>query len=291
MEIAFHIGVNATDEERLVRALWRSDARLASAGVALPGPGRYRRLLRETIESLGDSLPPEGTRDVLIDAITEMTQARRMVLSNPNFLSAPNRVFEGGRFYGTATGRMRALRRLFPEDSLSLFMAVRNPATFLPALLAEARQGTLAQYLGPLAPQSLAWSEVVERLRAGAPDIPITLWCNEDTPLLWNEILQLLSGIAGGGLMEGALDLVETIMSPEGFARMRSYLDSHPPATEVQLRRITGAFLDKYALPGEIEQEIDIPGWDEEMVEDLTLAYEADIDDIARMEGVTVLRP
>lgn len=291
MQIAFHIGVNATDDERILRSLIRSSDRLAAAGVALPGPGRYRTLLRETIESMGASDPPEGVRDILIDAITSMTDARRMLLSNANFLSNPNRIFRGGEFYGEAEQRMRILGQLFPEDDLSVFMAIRNPATFIPAAWNLARQSTLADFLGTVDPRALRWSELAGRMRKAAPDIPLTIWCNEDTPLLWSKILHRLAGEDMGGPMEGAHDLIETIMTPAGFARLLSYLDSHPPASESQYRRVLSAFLDKYALREEIEEEFDIPGWDAPLIADLTEAYEADVELIAGIEGVTFLRP
>jgi len=291
MQIAYHIGVNATDEELLLRALMRSSGRLAAAGVALPGPGRYRKLLRQTIETLADSAPPDGVRDILVDAITEMGDARRMVLSNPNFFCNPNGVFAGGSFYGTAGARMRALRRLFPGDELSVFMALRNPATFIPAVWGLARQETLAQYLGPVDPRALRWPELVARMRAAAPDIAITLWCNEDTPLIWHEILARLAGPGVPGPLEGAHDLLATIMAPEGLRRLAAYLESHPPASESQHRRIISAFLDKYVIRERIEEEFDIPGWDEGLIADLTATYEADVETLAATEGVVFLRP
>ncbi len=291
MQIAFHIGVNATDDERILRSLIRSSDRLAAAGVALPGPGRYRTLLRQTIESLGTSDPPEGVRDILIDAIISMTDARRMVLSNANFFSNPNRIFHGGEFYGGAGQRLRILGQLFPGDELSVFMALRNPATFIPAAWSLARQQTLADFLGPVDPRALRWSELVERMRAAAPGIGLVIWCNEDTPLLWSKILELLAGGSVPGPMEGAHDLIETIMTPAGFTRLLSYLDSHPPASETQYRRVLSAFLDKYALREKIVEEFEIPGWDAPLIADLTEAYEADVDLIAGIEGVTLLRP
>lgn len=290
MQIAFHIGVNATDEELVLRALMRSSGRLAKAGVALPGPGRYRKLLRQTIDTIADAEPPEGVRDILIDAITDMSEARRMVLSNPNFFCSPTSIFASGAFYGNAGPRMQAFRDLFTGDELSVFMAIRNPATFIPAAWGLARQDTLAAYMGPLDPRDLRWSDVVERMREAAPEIALTLWCNEDTALIWHEILARLAGDGVKGPFEGAHALLETIMQPEGVTRLASYLESHPPASENQHRRIISAFLDKYAIREKIEEEFDIPGWDATLIAELTAAYEADVDRIAAMEGVTFLR-
>lgn len=291
MQIVYHIGVNCTDGERLLRSLVRSADALSQAGVAVPGPGRYRKLLRETVQNLGGNPPPPGTRDVLVDAIADDSAAHRMILSNSAFLCQPNRVFEGGQFYGMAAFKAATLRSLFPQDELSLFMAVRNPATFVPAVWTQARARTIAGYLGQIDPRALRWSDVVARIRAAVPDVPLTVWCNEDTPLIWNELLHRLSGLPAEVPMAGAHDLLSAIMAPEGFQRFLGYLESHPPASDMQLRRVIGAFLDKYAIEDEIAEEFDIPGWDADIVADLTAAYEADIAAIAAIEGVTFVSP
>lgn len=291
MQIAYHIGVNCTDEERLLRSLMRSADLLSRANVALPGPGRYRKLMRETVEGLVQGPAPSETRDVLVDAITDMPEARRMVLSNAAFLTQPNRIFDEGHFYGMAAFKMQALRQMFPDDAVTVFMALRNPATFVPAVFAQARARTMDAYLGAVDPRSLRWSDLVARLRAAQPDIPLVVWCNEDTALIWNEILHRLADLPADVPMEGAHDLLDTIMAPEGMARFRAYLASHPPASDLQLRRVIGAFLDKYAIPHEIEEEIDIPGWDAALVADLTATYEADLTRIAAMPGVTLVQP
>ena len=80
-------------------------------------------------------------------------------------------------------------------------------------------------------------------------------------------------------------------MDKTGFARMRRYLSDNPAQSEMQRRRIVGAFLDRYALDDEIEEELDLPGWSPELVERLSLAYEDDMAEIARIPGVTLLSP
>lgn len=290
MQIVYHIGVNCTDGERLLRSLMSNAGLLSREGVTVPGPGRYRKLLRETVQNLVGQEPAPGSRDVLVDAIADDADAARMVLSNPAFLCQPNRVFEGGAFYGMAEFKMQSFRALFRGDDLSVFMAIRNPATFIPAVFEQARLPSLPAFLAGVDPLGLRWSDMVARMRAAAPDIPLTVWCNEDTPLIWNELLHRLAGLGEGVAMSGAHDLLATIMQPEGHARFLAYLESHPPASDMQLRRIIGAFLDKYGIAGEIEQELDLPGWDADTVERMTRAYEEDVDRIAAMEGVTFVR-
>jgi hypothetical protein len=80
-------------------------------------------------------------------------------------------------------------------------------------------------------------------------------------------------------------------MSREGMARLRAYMKEKPPANEITRRRVVLAFLDKFALREEIEQEISLPGWSDALVEELTQIYDEDMDMLARIPGVTFLAP
>ena len=80
-------------------------------------------------------------------------------------------------------------------------------------------------------------------------------------------------------------------MSNEGMQRFLSYIKSHPPQSENQKRRIMAAFMDKYAIDDEVEEEVDLPGWTDEVMDFLTEIYEEDIDIIQSMPGVTVITP
>ena len=131
MQIAFHIGANCTDEDRLLKSILRNTDALLQEGISVPGPSRYRRLLRETTQSLGTEQTAPDTRDILIDAIVEDDNIKRIVLSNDNFISIPKRIFDHGVFYPQAETKVRGLHRLFPDDDIAMYLGIRNPVTFL----------------------------------------------------------------------------------------------------------------------------------------------------------------
>ncbi|MGB3314892.1 MAG: hypothetical protein WBB85_10800, partial [Albidovulum sp.] len=58
-----------------------------------------------------------------------------------------------------------------------------------------------------------------------------------------------------------------------------------------QRRRVTTAFLEKFAKPDEIEIGIDLPGWTEALVQQISDAYDRDCADIAGMPGVKFIAP
>ena len=86
-------------------------------------------------------------------------------------------------------------------------------------------------------------------------------------------------------------DLLSAIMRPEGLARMTAYLAENPNLDTGQRRRVTSVFLDKFALPEVIEQDIDMPGWDDRLVAGLSANYDRDVTRIMQIPGVTVLTP
>ena len=80
-------------------------------------------------------------------------------------------------------------------------------------------------------------------------------------------------------------------MRPEGMKRFTSYLAAHPEITAAQHQRVIAAFLDKYAIDDALEEELDMPGWTEELVEDMTEVYDEDLARIQEIPGVRVILP
>ena len=291
MEIVAHIGAHATDDDRLLKSILKNGDTLAGYGVKAPGPGKYRRLIRETIQNLNGAPPAENTRQILLDAILDEETPRRLVLSNPNFICIANRIFDGGIFYEQTTFKARGLRELFPQDELTFCIGLRNPATFVPAVFAESKFDSLTDFLQGMRLSDIRWSDMILRLRAAVPDAKVTVWCNEDTPMIWAELIRDVSGLPKLTKITGGFDLLASIMSDEGMNRFLNYMRSHPPQTVNQKHRIIGAFLDKYAIPDAVEETVDLPGLDEAEIDRLSELYEADVAQIAQIPGVTLLTP
>lgn len=291
MHLVVHAGVHATDEDRLIKCLLKNTDTLKPAGVAVPGPSRYRRLLRDTLHAMTDGALSTDARDVMLDAILEGETPDRMILSNDSFFCVPKLAVARGHLYPGAEQKLQRLSQLFPDDQIELCLALRNPATFLPAVLALSPVPDLASFLDGTDPRLLRWSELLTRLQAAAPQVQLTVWCNEDTPLIWAHLIRELAGLDHHTKITGGFDLLDEIMSPAGMTRFRAYLATQPEMTELQKRRVISAFLDKYALDDVIEEEVDLPGWTDEIIDDLTAIYEEDVYLIQRMPGVTLITP
>lgn len=229
MEIAYHIGANCTDEDRLLKSLLRNAKVLGEDGVKVPDPNPYRRLIRETIQGLDGAPPAPDTRSILLDAILDDEPTERLVLSNSNFMCIPNRIFDKGVFYALAEPKIRGLRQLFPEDEIELFLSLRNPATFIPDAFAKSKFDNLGSFMRGMQPRDVRWSDVIKRIKHVAPHCRLTVWCNEDTPLIWGRLMRELAGVPDSMPLVGTYDLLATIMAPEGMERMKGYIKNNPP--------------------------------------------------------------
>jgi len=291
MRIIVHTGAHHTDEDRLLKCLLRNQEDFAERGIAVPGPGKYRSLLKESFNAMEASQASGQSRDVLIDAILDEAQADRMILSNAHFFGSQRFSVAEGKFYPLAVQRMQQLTQLFKGDSVEMAIGLRNPASFLPAVLDRVGVAKRDEILAALDPYRLRWSDMLVSLRAALPDMPILLWCNEDTPLIWAQIIRELAGLPSGQKIIGGFDLLGEIMSKDGMRRFRAYLKEHPNMSELQKRRVIAAFLDKFAIEEELEEELDLPGWTVELVEEMTVLYDDDMLRIQQIPGVQIISP
>lgn len=288
MRIVYHLGAHCTDEERLVRCLLKNRATLAEQGILVPSPTRYRKLLRNTAVQLKGAAATIETQALVLEQIMDEDAADRLILSWDSFLSFPQWALRG-TIYAFAGERIRAFTQIFPGIEAEFHLAIRNPATFLPALYDKQKGKSHAEFLDGTDPMSLRWSDVITQIVTQNPGVPLVIWADEDTPLIWPEVLQAVAGHAPDTVLEDTDELLAGIMTPDGLARMRNYIATHPPQTVAQRQRIVSAFLDKFALAERVEMQFEMPGWTPEMVEAMTATYREDLERIKAMPEVRFL--
>ncbi|MDJ0826887.1 MAG: hypothetical protein QNJ16_15425 [Rhodobacter sp.] len=285
----YHLGVHCTDENRLIHSLMRNGSDLQKYKIIVPRPKRYRAKIGDVTKKYRGDPMLEGDQKDLFDAILMGYPAERVILSHDNFLCMPGKAFEFNRLYAKAHYRSTWLRYLFPENPCEFFLAIRNPATYIPAALRQEGVPGYDSFIRQTDLKQIRWRDVVEAIQDNNPGCPITVWCNEDTPLIWPTILREISEADPEMEFAGEFDLLQQIMQPDGFDRMLAYLRTHKPQNEIQRRRVFAAFLDKFAKEEEIEEDIDLPGWTPELVDEITAIYEDDVYQIERMSGVNFI--
>jgi len=291
MQVIIHAGAHNTDDDRLITCLLENSKMLAEQGIHVPDPNQYRRLIRDILQQSGDDGLIPGAREMLTGALGDLRAVDRLVLSNAGFFGTPKMAVGGGLFYRAAELRLDLLKQMFPGDRIELFLGLRDPAGFLPALLEKTAFANMEDLLRGCDPGDMRWSELVLRLRSSHPDIALTLWCNEDTPLIWERILRALAGIDRSLPIEGEFAFLSHLLSKAGMIRFNIYMEKHPNMTEAQKERIIEAFLVKFAYETVLEEELDVNGWTAETITALSALYDADVRDIALIEGVRLLMP
>lgn len=245
MRIVYHLGVHCTDEDRLVRCLLKNRSVLADQGISVPSPTRYRKLLRDTAIQLRGATASEDTEAMILDQIMDEGRAERLILSWTSFLSFPAYAV-GDMLYSDGGKRIRAFTQIFPDIEAEFHIALRNPATFLPDLRERAKGKGHEDILQDVDVLRLRWSDTVREIKVENPGVPITVWCDEDTPLIWPEVLQAVSGHGPETELEDTDELLGQLMTEAGLARYHAYCTEHPPQSVSHRRWIVTAFLEKF---------------------------------------------
>ena len=292
MQVAIHLGAHATASGALLKSLFRNKGILAAEGVSLPGPGRYRRILLDLLRRLEEAPESPADSETLIDTISDEPGARRLILSHENFICPPAQILEDRILYAPLSERIMGLERLFKGAEIEFFLALRNPADLLPALLARMPEIGASGLLRGTDPLDISWLDVARRIREAAPEAGLTLWRDEDSPLIWEPLMRALCGLGQGIALRGTDDPLHERLTRHGLRQLRAYLAARPALTDHARARVIAAFLDGHARPPPGEDDPPaIPGWDERLIWQLTEIYEAECDEIAEMEGVRFLAP
>lgn len=291
MQVALHFGAPYTDENRLQLCLGKNRERLAEVGTVIPRPSSYRKNLRPVLHRFREGTGDDALREEFIHAVAGDSHPDRLVFSTDTFLGVPRMTVREDQFYPGYPNRLDSFLQLFDGAEVELYFATCNPATYLQSL-AKAHPGedpdTLIDFSDPM---NLRWSDFIARIREIYPHLPMTVWCNEDSPLIWQEIIREIAGVDPTFELEGAFDFLKEIMEKDGFKRFKAFLADRPAMTAVQQKRVIAAFLEKFAREDILEEDIDFPGWTEAHVDRLTEIYDEDVYEIEKLSGVKFLTP
>ena len=297
MDIHIHLGTHFSGTADLIGSFDACATQLSAAGRYAPPERNLRRTVRGALQSL-DGMPPIAEeQEKLLKALLpsgDTGGVTQLLLAEESWVGRTPDAFGADMLYGEIAENAGHVVELFAHNSPKISLSLRNPAVFLHHVY---HASNMKQYVGPflerVAPEEISWLPTIEALRKAAPDAPLTLWCYEDSPLIWPRLMRHLTGLdlCTAAADDKAFGPLTEALEPEGFARFRTYLEKHPPQSDLQFEKIVLAFLDKYAHEAFFDETVDLPGWGSAEIEEVTAGYAEDIDALAEQDGITVLLP
>ncbi|MFV0382860.1 hypothetical protein [Paracoccus sp. (in: a-proteobacteria)] len=291
MQMVFHIGVHATDGDRLLKTLLNNRGWLLNHGTEVVLPNRHRGLFEEALMGLNGGSATHEMEQIMLDAILESESPRRVVFSTQTFMGAPGRAVTREGFYAQMGRRIAALSNLFPNAEAEFFVALRNPATLLTDVLQQFSGGDYTTLMQGKLPLDLRWRDPIQQLVQAAQGRRVVAWCHEDVLLIWPEVVRLIGNIPSHVPLSGALTYVQEVLDETGMEKLREALGSRDQMTVTQRRELQSAILLREAPDGAFDQEVDLPDWSQELVDQVTANYHQDVAEIAVLPGVEFILP
>ena len=108
---------------------------------------------------------------------------------------------------------------------------------------------------------------------------------------VWPKILRHLIGLNAEDPVKAGYDLIGSLLTEIGAQKMQNYFKANPPNSEKERQRVLAAFLEHYANPEAMEEEITLPGWTNDLLSSLSDLYDEDVNTIISRGDVKVIEP
>ncbi|MBU3031458.1 hypothetical protein [Paracoccus marinaquae] len=289
MQMVFHLGVHGTDGDRLLKTLLNNRAWLLQNATEVVPPARHRGLFEEAMMALNGGPATPEMQHIMMDAMLESEAPHRVVMSSPSLLGTPSRAVGPQGLYPQIGARVAALANLFPQTQSEFFLAIRNPAVLLTKLAPQI--GGYEAMMQGCPPQALRWRDTIRRLVSAAQGRRVVIWCHEDVPMIWPELIRLTGDMSPDAPLSGGLLYMHELLGDAGLAKLRAALGGRDQLTIAQRRRIHAEILQQHLLPDALDEDINLPGWTQDLVDEVTDNYRADVAEIAVLPGVEFILP
>ncbi len=291
MQVAIHAGVAFTDEGRVLNSLKKNSETLAAKGVKFFGPRRYKTVFRPVLNNLDTQVADLASRQNLKTLLPSEPNAQRTIFSSQGFASDPPLALQDGQLYPLAGRRMALLEQVYHDHEIELFMGLRNPGSFIPKLLMTLSEQSRVEIIRNTDLSCLSWIGMIEDIRDLAPSIQITLWCNEDTPFIWGDVIRALAGLDENTALADEYDLLLSLLDEAGQNKVLELTVQESPPDRISLKDHLANIFEDHVQAEKVEEELHLPGWNDEIVDAFSELYEQDLDRLCEIPGVRVLKP
>ena len=280
MKITIHIGPKCTGAESVLTHLKGNADLLKEHGI-------YLRLEKAHLTHLSEAMRDNRSAEEFFDMIDVPDTAKTLVLWNETQIGTPDRPFGKRFWYGRARARMAPLHEFFTGVDLSTAFAMRNPASFIPAMYAELLQNRMLMsfedFVGQTPLDQLLWSELIERLQLHDGYKPIITWRYEDYDYLWRDVVQAICGLENAQILDGMVAPLPPTPPLKALAHYYEKAQEIKASGEALTPEHWTSFLEELDA---LTMLPEAPNWSEQRTMDLSDIYDEDLYSVARMEAV-----
>lgn len=288
LTVAFHIGVHKTATSHLQDALSTAQEAMRAGGVHYFGPDGFRLPGRTIPAQFGLRSKAAVPHPAAVERLSRMAAGgHRVVMSEENFIGSLNPtdgVRENPR-YRAAARRLNGLAEAMGQK-IAVFVALRRPTTFVNSAYCQSllggNFGPISAYLAQNGPEDIDWHAMIKSIH-DAPNIAeITVWRYEDYAALFTQITTALVGAeVAGHLMPSERRINRGLSSAAVAEVLHRHADTTidlPASVARHMLSVDDGYPAFDAFSPQIHEASEI-------------AYAAQLDRIASLPRVTVLRP
>lgn len=261
---------------------------LREKNVIVKRPRFFRKKLAELADAFeGAPAGPDDLNEMFsVDQVDPETDLHFVLKVNELMQPAQNFCPAGDWFYGLGQNAAK-YRGVLTPSPVTFLISLRNPAI----MLSDAYDSNAYPGLDVVLPDpfQLSWATVLQDLRTHCPDVPIIAWSAEQAPVIWGRVLQAVVGSDIALTDEAKTHIARNLLNEEGVKRLETYLASNAEMPEHLREDVFGIFLKYFQKEDEMETDIAIPDWTEELQARIEDHYAADLDAVRQIEGVTLI--
>lgn len=291
MQVVIHAGVAFSDNDCLIETLLANAETLQQHRIAPLNLAQGRQFVKVASDAMASGADPHAVQGQLEDVLPDRAACDRAIVSSDKAFGPRRTAILHEQFYPLAGERTAFWDHVLGDDQLELFFGVMNPATFISKTLMSLPENRRKAVLDNTDISSLSWLSTIEDLRDAAADVQVTLWANEDTPLIWGDILRALAGLPEDAALRHEYAFLASLLTDAGRSELAQLVHQIGPEDRDMLRNSLAHLFDEHADPAQIEEELDLPGWSADLIGAFSELYEQDMAKIRSMPGVRVLRP
>ncbi|KIC42034.1 hypothetical protein RA27_01095 [Ruegeria sp. ANG-R] len=291
MQMVIQAGAHFTDDAQLLHLLQANAQIVGENHTAFWGLRPFRKIFRPALKPSDNRPSQQDTLAQFRKLLPKDQQVDRAILSSALYLGERSSIIMDGQFYPNAGQRMAYLDHLFSDSTVELFVGLRNPGSFIPNVLMLLSARERERIIDTTDLSCLSWLTVIEDIRDLAPDVKITLWSNEDSPLICGQIARALAGLPEDTPLEQEFALLTSLVSEVGKREIQSLIEQRDAAHNPAFRDSLAQIFQQHALTDAIEEEVKLPGWNEDIVAAFTELYEQDLARLQTMPDIRFLKP